>query len=102
MADAERIGFMHIFAQSFWHDSATICGTKAALEDLRDAIDCALISGQDEATAFVNDGEGYRIEVMQFSEDEMMKMVVPYTSEPAMEDWNNTNNPDAIIAARAK
>lgn len=77
---------LHIYAQDAWHDEAYIAGTREALKLLRDAIDSAIEKGTGSAECFVCDGEGYRIEVVVATKEQIGNMVVPYTSECAKGD----------------
>ena len=81
---------LHIYAQEIWHDEAYITGTPEALAMLRDAINTALETGTGRAECFVCDGEGYRIEVVQTTDEQIDKMVVPYTDECARETHEST------------
>ena len=74
---------LHIYGQEMWHDDAYIAGTESELKGLLEAIQYALKDGDGSATAFVNDGEGYTIYVVQTTEEQADKMPVPYTDECA-------------------
>jgi hypothetical protein len=71
---------LHVYAQSFQHDVATIKGDRKALTKLRDAINEALSVGEGKADVFCNDGEGYEIGVF-LEEDKLEKMELPYTDD---------------------
>jgi len=76
---------LHIYAQSSWHDNATIAGTPESLKALRGAIDTAIQKGVAKCDSFVNDGEGYTIIVQSMSADEAERIAAPYTDEIASE-----------------
>ena len=80
---------LHIYAQSYWHDDATIAGTKSSLEALRDAINVALTNGNSICPSMANDGEGYSIFIRTMSDTEADRMAAPYTDEIASEKGEN-------------
>lgn len=81
MSDFENEAWLHLYAQSQWHDEAHIVGTRRGLEALRDAINAALSDdhGHYAAEAFTTDGEGYSVEVACVPYGEMDRMQLPYT-----------------------
>ena len=80
---------LHVYAQPVWHEDAFIVGNRAALEDLRRAINTALSTGSGTASAFVSDGEGYdcniQVDDTPWEGGTWPKRAVPYTDEPARE-----------------
>lgn len=76
---------LHIYPQMAWHDGAAIVGTRCALESLRETIDQALAEGNGNSfmEAFVNDGEGYELQVSVV--ESMDGMALPYADEMARE-----------------
>lgn len=83
MGEAKRRGTLHIYAQEIWHDAAYIAGTTDALKLLRDAIDAAIATGTGRTRCFVCDDEGYTIEVVAATDEQLDKMPVPYTDDVA-------------------
>lgn len=71
---------LHIYGQGYPHAEALIWGTRDALESLRLQIERALNDGQFNAADpyFVDDGEGFTLQVRCVSEEEMGQSVVPY------------------------
>ncbi len=73
---------LHIYGQAHPHDDVFIAGTDAALVRLRDAIDRALsVESSATAAAMTNDGEGYAVVVIRASDEDMAKVIGPYSSE---------------------
>jgi hypothetical protein len=74
---------LHIYGQGFQHEPVGISGSHAALRELVDAINKALIYGDCESEAFyVNDGEGYTIAITVVPEEDLDQLRVPYITEP--------------------
>ncbi len=70
------------------HSPARIWGTRAALLNLRDAIDRCLTSGMDaEAAVFCSGGEGYGVEIRIRSLEALEK------AEHPSEVWLGKNDP---------
>jgi len=76
---------LHIYGQYVWHDDVQICGTRGALESLRDTIDEALKIGGVASTEpfFCTDGEGYGITVYLTKGLEMPIQGMPYAADYA-------------------
>lgn len=75
------VGTLHVFAQFTHHADALIAGNKAGLELLADAIAHAIKYGaRRSAPVFVNDGEGYEVEVRRVDESEVDNLGAPYYS----------------------
>lgn len=74
------IPWLHLFSQGFEHDDGAIVGTRDALLALKAGIEQALVGdhGTGCVEAFVNDGEGYRLNIYRVSEVEMGRMARPY------------------------
>ncbi len=76
----QPIGYLHIFGQYTYHDSAQIKGTRLGLEVLYAAIKHALKYKEYESDAvFVNDGEGYNVLVECI--DDAGKLDPPYIDQ---------------------
>lgn len=72
-----HIGYLHIFGQFTYHDEAEIVGTRLGLEALSKAILKALKYREASSDpVFVNDGEGYTVEVKCV--DDAGGLPVPY------------------------
>lgn len=75
---------IHIFGQHTYHDDVHIIGSKESLIALRDAIDKVVGSGKnvEKIKAFVNDGEGFDLEVICCNEEsDLSRLVSPYFDE---------------------
>lgn len=73
--------YLHVFAQFTHHAEARIVGSKKGLDALADAIAIALKDGDAlSEPVFVNDGEGFRVEVKCASDAEVEKLDDPYYS----------------------
>lgn len=96
----DEVTWMHLYAGDGWHDDAAICGTRAALEELRDAIDDALRDGAGVAEGFVKDGEGYFVFVHALSYEELSELAVPYTNDIAREPNESTATRPYKLEAR--
>lgn len=72
--------YLHLFAQGFEHDDGAIVGNREALLALKAGIECALTATRGVACveAFVNDGEGYFLNLYCVSDSEMERMIQPY------------------------
>jgi hypothetical protein len=67
MSDINRVAWLHIYGQHYWHSPATIRGNREALLALKAAIDVALEGSEGEAVVFASDGEGYAVNVVRAS-----------------------------------
>lgn len=72
-----------VFGQLMWHCEASIVGTEAALKVLRDAIDEAIVNNASKRTFMPGDGEGYYVEIIKATEDEVNRLPNQYTDENA-------------------
>lgn len=63
-AGLENEPWLHIYGQYMWHSPATIRGTKAGLEALREAVDKALAGDEGRESVIATDGEGYDVMVV--------------------------------------
>jgi len=71
---------LHIYAQDIFHAPAYVIGNREGLEQLRDAINIALVDGVASKVAFASDGEGYEIYVGKTSTNKQWSNVqMPYT-----------------------
>jgi len=75
----DDFGTLHIYGQEVWHDSVYIIGTENDLKKLRDMLDYAIKNPWIKDEFFVNDGEGYSVIVKRCSEEEMNKLIPPYS-----------------------
>ena len=72
---------LHIYGQRFQHEPVGISGSYAALRELADAINNALMYNEIETeTFYVNDGEGYTIAITVVSDEELSFLRVPYSA----------------------
>jgi len=77
----EDSGYLNIYGQKHWHDTAYINGTKEELIRLRDLINVAINSGCCQEEFFASDGEGYTIEVVAYSFKEMDELSPQYSDK---------------------
>ncbi len=79
---------LHIYGQEFWHCNATIVGTRAALERLHQQLGNALagIESTPDDYFYVNDGEGYKVIVLEVSEEDFQRLPEPYVDSPVPEE----------------
>ncbi len=78
---------LHVYGQDAWHAPVRIVGTRDALEHLAIALMQAVYGlPQSAKTFFVNDGEGFQIDVICMSEKEMDGEPRPYTADYARRD----------------
>lgn len=95
MKHQTRHGTAHLHAQEVPHDQAYLISDRAALLDLRDAIDAALEApdgvGRAEIFAASEAREGYTLFVLAAPEEELGASETPYTSANALDP-----RPDAV------
>lgn len=73
---------LHVYSPTYFHGHAFIVGNKAALEELRNALDKALYAGTGETAAATADGEGFELKVYCEEEDAYWdKASLPYTDK---------------------
>ena len=79
-AEARVTPWLHLYAQSHAHSPAELRGTRAALLELRQAIDRALAdpNGEAEFSAMTSDGEGYGVEVRRVPRSTLWRSRLPY------------------------
>jgi hypothetical protein len=85
---------LHIYGQEAWHDCVHIVGTWEALCSLHATLG-ALVADQatdSAATFFVNDGEGYTVQVRVETEAAMAQYCVPYTASYAADQDRHAQN----------
>ena len=71
---------LHIYPQCHEHDQAYICGTHAALKELRDALSRALEKNSAAKAACIgNDGAGYFVLIAPVDPDTFARMTEPYS-----------------------
>ncbi len=78
---------LHIYTQSFWHESAAIVGNREALEALADTLRRVLESeppAEGRIEAETADGEGYECRVIRIEDERTWSVLaLPYTDEVA-------------------
>ena len=85
---------LHIYGPYAHHDDVLIVGTQKALERLRAALTEALDGGRGETTRFfVNDGEGFALEVRLETEGALDRYVPPYSADYLQDPVANPNWP---------
>jgi hypothetical protein len=77
---------LNIYGQEFYHTDAFIVGTKEALSALRAALNKALDDDDDSVPVanlqiFASDGEGYSINIICASDEDMEKLELPYNDQ---------------------
>ncbi|MTH54933.1 hypothetical protein GKZ89_16140 [Bacillus mangrovi] len=65
----ESMPISHFFGQQEWHGNAYLIANRAALLELKDAIDTALLHGESRTVSFPSDGEGYYTYIKCVDED---------------------------------
>ena len=98
-----KIPLLHIFGQHQWHDECYIVANRDGLLCLKKALETALdmnsCFSHNAAEVFINDGEGYTIEIILDDSEWLGKfwtaLAVPYTKDFAKE-----NRDDAIYPWR--
>jgi hypothetical protein len=81
---------LHIYGQTYPHDTVRIYGTRDALEDLHSLLKealCCQACYEDVAKSqpyFVNDGEGFYVDIKIKAEETMVRLDPPY--QPAPQD----------------
>lgn len=82
----EDIEILHIYSQPWYHQEARIIGTRKGLEKLRDQLDevlkynCIHPGGiTTNENYFVNDGEGYELEIEVIPAKDIDNEPEPYT-----------------------
>ena len=89
--------YLHIYAQSAWHDDAYLVGTKSSLIELRNMIDKVINENMfDNSTFFVNDGEGFYLNVAMLPQEHLNILKTPYTYEHAI-DTTDSKWPHELI-----
>ena len=78
---------VHIYGQHSWHTNAIILGNRKGIMALRNAINIALdkTEGRGAQRVYINDGEGYNIEIQIVENKEIDKIHVPYTADYAQD-----------------
>lgn len=101
---------LNVYSPQFWHDEAGIVGNRAALEQLKRAIDEALKDGASGFGAYTaGDGEGFGALVLLLPDDEdhydfVPSIKLPYADEIAADHhadrpwWSSL--PQAKLARR--
>ena len=84
----EHCEMLHVYSQEAWHDEAFIVGTRCDLQRLRDLLTAVLAGTQQEGIparieTSANDGEGYSLQIILATEEEMHGYSLPYTADYA-------------------
>ena len=76
---------LHIYEQRCSHMEAIILGNRKGLIALKKAINAALFRSEGRGTQllYVNDGEGYDVEIQVVKDEEIDNLPVPYASDYA-------------------
>ena len=93
------INLLHIIPQEWWHTSAFIIGNRAALEELKKAIEEALESpsGVGSGEFYPKDREGYSVYIACVSEDEIEGVPLGYTDDATKSIGDTTDIPQWLI-----
>jgi len=77
---------LHVYGQQVGHDPAWLVGDKAALYELRDAINAALHEGSSAINVEAADGEAYSFYIvdMEMKNDGWEQLDLPYTDRKSM------------------
>lgn len=78
---------LHVYGQCSYHDELVVCGTRAGLLALREAINQALEDkdtqqrgyGYGNSLAFQNDGEGFEVDVYCLNQHQVDSLSPAYT-----------------------
>lgn len=95
-------GYLHIYGQEYWHEDAAIIGDRHGLALLRDQINRVLsgnsrIETNDDCSFFQNDGEGYSLNVVLATDEEMQSLASAYNDTSICGVWTNESSPYALI-----
>ena len=86
---------LHLYSPYAWHTEAYIVGTRSGLAALHAALG-RLLAGQGterpDTTLFINDGEGFELQILLESEAGMDGYAVPYTADYARADDDTEDN----------
>jgi hypothetical protein len=86
---------LHVYGPAHWHDEAHLVGNRAALEDLKRALEEALASGDDVSLAYAADGEGFGCTVILVEDDTQWQQIRrPYHGDLA----RDKREPDDVLA----
>ena len=82
-----KYAVVHIYGQYAHHMEAIILGNRQGLLALKKAINTALGRplGRGTQEVYVNDGEGYDIEIQVIKDEEIDKLPVTYTADYAQD-----------------
>ncbi|HEK9098924.1 hypothetical protein KFD70_05355 [Bacillus pfraonensis] len=71
----------HLYCQQMWHDDAYIIANRESLQQLRNAIDRALLQGEARYNSFTSDGEGYTTFVKCLDDmEKWSELELPYSN----------------------
>lgn len=86
MSDMLDMSYLHLYAQSQWHDDAYLVGNRPALTALRDALTRLLDGSASTETLLVyaNDGEGYDLLARLVDQPVFDALTAPYTDSIAI------------------
>lgn len=93
-------GTLHVHGQSGPHDTVYIAGTRDALIALRDALSRAIAEGQATVNSFVNDGEGFAVEIRR--PQDMGGYGRPYSNEVYVDHSDDVTWPWSEDTARSR
>ena len=87
----EHCEMLHVYSQEAWHDEAFIVGTRCDLQRLRDLLTAVLAEPRQadiedmpaRIETSTNDGEGYSLQIILATEEEMHGYSLPYTADYA-------------------
>ena len=88
---------IHVFGQDSFHDEVYVAANRAGLEALRDAIGRALEHKTGQAEAFVSDGEGYVVHVIEMTPHEVDSIITPYTADYAVDGRKDALKPWEMV-----
>ena len=87
---------LHLYSPYAWHTEAYIVGTRSGLAVLHAALG-RLLAGEGpelpDTTLFVNDGEGFDLQILLETEAGMESYAVPYTADYARAEDDTEENP---------
>jgi hypothetical protein len=81
MNNEEVVPIIHLYSPQFPRTEGYLAGNIGGLQALRDAIDRALEGEQAIAEVFHGDGEEYNVCVTACTENQIEKLVLPYTDK---------------------
>ena len=103
----EHCEMLHVYSQEAWHDEAFIVGTRCDLQRLRDLLTAVLAGTQQEGIPALietstNDGEGYSLQIILATEEEMHDYSLPYTADYAQYAYDYLKRPHPAMRHQRK